>query len=63
MAKLSKEIRIVLPGDVYPTTLPKGAEVEGRVAEVAEQLGALDDVRSSRAAPRNKASKSAPETK
>ena len=52
MPKLTKSIKAVPPGEVYPRTFETGEEVEGRLAEVAEQLGALE-----KAAPRRKAMK------
>jgi len=52
MPKLTKSIKAVPPGEVYPRTFEAGEEVEGRLAEVAEQLGALE-----KAAPRRKAMK------
>lgn len=44
MTKLIKELKIVLKGDVHPTTIPAGTELEpnSRVLEVAEQLGITD---------------------
>jgi len=42
MPKLTKAIRAVPPGEVYPRTLEAGEEVEGRLAEIADQLGALE---------------------
>lgn len=42
MPKLSKTIRAVPPGEVYPRVFDVGEEVEGRLAEIAEQVGALE---------------------
>jgi len=50
MPKLTKAIRAVPPGEVYPRTFAAGEQVEGRVAEVAEAMGALE-----KAAPKRKA--------
>jgi len=52
MPKLTKSIKAVPPGEVYARTFEAGEEVEGRLAEVAEQLGALEKV-----APKGKAMK------
>jgi hypothetical protein len=52
MPKLTKSIKAVPPGEVYPRTFEAGEEVEGRVAEIAEQLGALH-----KAPPKTKAMK------
>jgi len=57
MPKLTKAIRAVPPGEVYPRTFEAGEEVEGRVADVAEAMGALE-----KPAPKGKAMK-APENK
>ncbi len=57
MPKLTKSIRVVPLGEVYPRTFEAGEEVEGRVAEVAEQLGAFE-----KPTPKGKAMK-APENK
>lgn len=42
MPKLTKSFRAVPPGEVYPRKFEAGEEVEGRLAEIAEQLGALE---------------------
>lgn len=55
MPKLTKTIQAVPPGEVYPRTFEAGEEVGGRVAEVAEAMGALEK-------PKRKAMK-APENK
>ena len=60
MPKTTKEFRAVRPGNVYPETIAKGEEVEGRLAEIAEQLGALGK-RKAKAATENKAVENAPE--
>lgn len=52
MPKLTKSIQAVPPGEIYPRTFEAGEDVDGRVAEIAEQLGALE-----KAAPRRKAMK------
>lgn len=55
MPKLAKTIRMVAPGDVYPSVFEAGEEVDGRVAEVAEQLGALEKpVKKAMKSPENK---------
>jgi len=55
MAKLTKAIKAVLPGEIYPTTLEAGTEVEGRVAEIAEAMGALGkSTKAVKKAPENK---------
>jgi len=55
MPKLTKAIRVVPPGEVYPRTFEAGEEVGGRMADVAEQLGALEKPkRKSMKAPENK---------
>lgn len=41
MVKLSKDFKIVMPGDVYPTTLEEGATVEGDIAEKARAAGCV----------------------
>lgn len=63
MPKTTKEFRAVRPGNVYPETIPVGEEVEGRLAEIAEQLGALGKRKAKTAAPENKAVEAAPENK
>jgi len=60
MAKLTKDIFAVRPGEIYPSRLKAGEDVEGRLAEIAEQMGAL---RQSKAPEKHKAHKSAPENK
>jgi len=57
MPKLTKAIHAVPPGEVYPRRFEAGEEVDGRVAEIAEAMGALE-----KAAPKRKAMK-APENK
>lgn len=57
MPKLAKDIKAVRPGSVYPETIPAGEVVEGRLEEIAKELGALE-------APKaTKAAKAAPENK
>lgn len=56
MAIVAKTFKAVRPGDVYPSEIVVGEEVDGRLAEIAEQLGAL-------APRRTKARKAAPENK
>lgn len=63
MSKTTKEFQAVRPGNVYPETIPAGEEVEGRLAEIAEQLGALGKRKAKTAAPENKAVEAAPENK
>jgi hypothetical protein len=50
MIKLTKDLNIVLPGDVYPTLLEKGAEVDGEVAEVAIAAGCAKAPKAEKAA-------------
>lgn len=55
MPKLTKTIRAVPPGEVYPRTFEAGEEVSGRVAEIAEAMGALEKPkRKAMSAPENK---------
>lgn len=54
MPKLTKDIFAVRPGEVYPSTIAKGEEVEGRLAEVAKQMGALSERKAIKGAPENK---------
>jgi len=69
MPKISRSFEAVRPGDVYPSTIPVGEEVTGRLAEIAAALGALEaapvaPVQASIAkAPSNRAAKRAPEIK
>lgn len=60
MTKTTKAFDAVRPGDVYPTRIEAGEEVGGRLAEIAEQIGATDARKS---APKTKAVKAAPENK
>lgn len=62
MQKTTKAFEAVRPGDVYPSTIAAGEEVEGRLAEIAEQIGALEKP-AGKTAPANKAAKRAPENK
>lgn len=41
MAIVAKPFKAVRPGDVYPSEIAKGEEVEGRLAEIAELLECL----------------------
>lgn len=58
-------------GDIYPSQIEKGEEVEGRLAEIAAALDALEKTerktapenKATKAAPSNKATKAAPESK
>ena len=54
MAVVSKAFFAVRPGDVYPTWVEAGEQVDGRLEEIARQLGALDR-KARKAAPENKA--------
>lgn len=63
MPKITKSFEAVRPGNVYPETIPAGEEVEGRLAEIAEQLGVLEAPPPKAAAPKTKAVKAAPENK
>lgn len=54
MAKLTKDIQIVLPGDVYPTTLEAGTEVDGETAKIAEAMGAVGKSTKAMKAPETK---------
>lgn len=62
MAEVIKSFKAVKPGEVYPSDIPAGEEVEGRLAEIAAQLGCLE-VEKPKAAPKKKALKGAPENK
>ena len=59
MPKLTKSMTAVPPGEVYPRVFEAGEEVDGRIAEIAEQMGALEQPKS---APKRKAMTS-PENK
>lgn len=54
MPKLTKEIYAVRPGNVYPEVIPAGEVVEGRLAEIAEDLGAIAKTKAAKGAPENK---------
>lgn len=56
-----KAFRAVRPGHVYPETIPAGEDVTGRLAEIAEQVGALEPEPEPETAA--KKPRSAPETK
>ena len=56
MQKVKTPFFAVRPGDVHPSTIKAGEKVDGRLAEIAEQLGAL-------APKQTKARKAAPENK
>lgn len=62
MTKVSIAFEAVRPGDVYPSTIPVGEEVSGRLAEIAAALGALHAASVTKP-PSNRAAKRAPETK
>lgn len=66
MPKLAKDFRVVVPGRVYPETLPAGTEVDGKLAEMARACGVLEGsapaVVEAPAAPKaRKAARKAPE--
>lgn len=46
---VSKSFKAVRPGEVYPSTIEEGEEVDGRLAEIGKELKAL------KAAPKKKA--------
>jgi len=54
MAKLTKRIYAVSPGDVYPDWIEEGTEVSGRLEEIAKDLGAVSGKKSLKGAPENK---------
>ncbi len=56
MVKLTKDLFAVRPGEVHPEVVPKGEEVDGRLEEIAKQVGAAE-------VPQRKAMKGAPENK
>lgn len=58
MQKVTTSFKAVRPGDVYPTTIEAGETVDGRLAEIAKDLGALEKPK-----PAKKAIKKAPENK
>ena len=62
MVKTNKEFKAVKPGEVYPSTIAAGTEVEGRLAQIAAQLNAVE-VPAQKSAPKRKAHKGAPENK
>lgn len=62
MPKVATSFDAVRPGDVYPTRISAGETVEGRLAEIAAALGALE-APAGKTAPANKAAKRAPENK
>jgi hypothetical protein len=63
MTKTTKAFHAVRPGKIYPETIPAGEDVDGRLAEIAVQLGCLDQEKP-KAAPKTKAAtKGAPENK
>lgn len=53
MAKLTKSIYAVRPGNVYPETIEAGEDVDGRLEEIAKACGALA-TKASKGAPKNK---------
>jgi hypothetical protein len=60
MPKTTKAFQAVRPGNVYPDTIAAGEEVEGRLAEIAEAVGAVEAEKTPR---KTKAMKAAPENK
>ena len=62
MVRISKAFHAVRPGEVYPTLIAAGEEVDGRLAEIAAQLDAVEKP-AAKSAPANKAAKRAPENK
>ena len=60
MPKIKTAFKAVPPGEVYPRMYEVGEEVEGEMAELAEQLGALE--KKMGRPPKNKATQ-APENK
>lgn len=62
MLKTTKAFDARRPGDIYPSRIDAGEEVDGRLAEIAEQLGALESA-DSKPARKTKAVKAAPENK
>ncbi len=56
MVKLTKDLFAVRPGKIHPEVIPKGEEVDGRLEEIARQVGAVQS-------PQRKAMKGAPENK
>lgn len=63
MSRTTRAFNAVAPGEIYPKTIEAGTEVEGRLAEIAAQLGALEVEAKPKAAPKTKAIKAAPENK
>ena len=56
MVKLNKDLFAVRPGNIHPEVIPKGEEVDGRLEEIAKEVGAVES-------PQRKAMKGAPENK
>ncbi|MGR3749585.1 hypothetical protein [Paracoccus sp. (in: a-proteobacteria)] len=63
MAKLTKDLLICKPGDVYPTQLRAGDECPAYALQTADQLKILEKVSRKKPVPENKALKGAPENK
>ena len=60
--KVIKAFKVVMPGDVYPTSFEVGDDIEGHAAEVGREMGCV----AGRNRPANKvqkAQKGAPENK
>lgn len=52
--KLQKAIYAVRPGAIYPEWIEAGEEVDGRLQEIAVELGAVRSKKAAAAAPENK---------
>ncbi|WP_145396001.1 hypothetical protein [Paracoccus sulfuroxidans] len=69
MPKLKEDFYVVVPGKIYPETIPAGTAVDGELAEIAAACGKIDRLsgpaRNGRArkAPENQAQSGAPEIK
>lgn len=65
MGIVAKAFHAVRPGNVFPEVIAIGEEVEGRLEQIAREIGALveDAEKAMKAAPSNKSVKGAPETK
>lgn len=42
MKTVTKSFKAVRPGDIYPTTVEIGEEIDGRLLEIAEELGCVE---------------------
>lgn len=60
--KVSKSFKAVRPGEIYPSVISQGEEVEGRLAEIAVALNAVETPAKT-LAKASKAAKGAPENK